>query len=162
MDMVLFLSLAAACAPQVHADTVRAIVAVESSFKPYAIGVVAGALQRQPASLPEALGTARALKEDGWNFSVGLAQINVGNFDRLGLSLERAFDPCTNLGALQAVLVDCFNRADAPTDEQAALRRALSCYYSGNFSTGFRHGYVAKVATAARKQRRDQVAHPSP
>ena len=24
----------------------------------------------------------------------------------------------------------------------AALRQALSCYYSGNFATGFRHGYV--------------------
>jgi type IV secretion system protein VirB1 len=162
MEMMLFLSLAAACAPQVHADTVRAIVAVESSFNPYAIGVVAGALHRQPASLPEALATARALKRGGWNFSVGLAQINVVNFDRLGLGLERAFDPCTNLGALQVVLLECFNRADAPSGEQAALRRALSCYYSGNFSTGFRHGYVAKVATAARNQRGHQFEHPSP
>jgi type IV secretion system protein VirB2 len=25
------------------------------------------------------------------------------------------------------------------------LRQALSCYYSGNFATGFRHGYVRKV-----------------
>jgi type IV secretion system protein VirB1 len=160
MDMVLFLSLAAACAPQVHADTVRAIVAVESSFNPYAIGVVAGSLRRQPASLPEALATARALKKDGWNFSVGLAQINVGNFDRLSLSLERAFEPCANLGALQAVLMECFNRADAPSGEQAALRRALSCYYSGNFSTGFRHGYVARVATQARHQQRKQQGDP--
>jgi type IV secretion system protein VirB1 len=162
MDIVLFLSLAAACAPQVHADTVRAIVAVESSFNRYAIGVVSGSMRRQPASLPEALATARALKKDGWNFSVGLAQINVGNFGRLGLNLERAFDPCANLGALQAVLMECFNRADAPSGEQVALRRALSCYYSGNFSTGFRHGYVARVETAARNQQSNQFEHPSP
>ena len=33
---------------------------------------------------------------------------------------------------------------------QVALRQALSCYYSGNFATGFRHGYVRKVIVAAR------------
>lgn len=162
MDPSLVLTLAVACAPQVHADTVRAIVAVESSLNPYAIGVVDGSLQRQPGSLPEALATARALKNDGWNFSVGLAQINVGNFQRLGLSLENAFDTCTNLGALQAVLLDCYRRADAPAGEQATLRRALSCYYSGNFSTGFRDGYVHRVAAAARRQQRIQVDHLSP
>jgi hypothetical protein len=29
-------------------------------------------------------------------------------------------------------------------------RQALSCYYSGNFVTGFDHGYVARVVSAAR------------
>ena len=33
--------------------------------------------------------------------------------------------------------------------DQVALRQALSCYYSGNFATGFRHGYVRKVVAAA-------------
>jgi type IV secretion system protein VirB1 len=33
--------------------------------------------------------------------------------------------------------------------DQTALRQALSCYYSGNFATGFRHGYVRKVVAAA-------------
>ena len=35
-------------------------------------------------------------------------------------------------------------------NEKVALRQALSCYYSGNFDTGFRHGYVRKVVVAAR------------
>jgi len=34
-------------------------------------------------------------------------------------------------------------------DQQQALRAALSCYYSGNFETGFRHGYVQKVVANA-------------
>ena len=153
MDASVFLALTLACAPQVHADTARALVSVESAFNPWAIGVVGGALLRQPRTRAEALATAKALRDAGWNFSVGLGQINVGNFDRLGLTVESAFEPCANLAAMQTVLGECFDRASASASksvDQAALRQALSCYYSGNFATGFRHGYVRKVVVAAR------------
>ena len=154
METSVFLALTLACAPQVHADTARALVSVESAFTPWAIGVVGGSLVRQPRHRAEALATAKALQAAGWNFSVGLGQINVGNFDRLGLTIESAFEPCGNLAAMQTVLAECFDRASAsmakaPVD-QVALRRALSCYYSGNFASGFRHGYVRKVVAAAR------------
>lgn len=153
MTATTLLALALACAPQIHPDTARALVAVESSFNPWAIGVVGGALVRQPSSRSEAIATARALQADGWNFSLGLGQINLHNLARLGLTLETAFEPCANLAAMQAVLAECFERATAqpPAQEagQATLRRALSCYYSGNFATGFRHGYVHKVVAAA-------------
>ncbi|MFT7773072.1 lytic transglycosylase domain-containing protein [Roseateles sp.] len=155
MDMSSFLALAMACAPDVHIGTTRALVQVESGFNPWAIGVVGGHLQRQPATRAEGLATARALHAQGWDFSVGLGQVNVRNFTRLGLTLETAFDPCTNLTALQTILADCFERAaaapSAPQAVQAALRQALSCYYSGNFTTGFVHGYVRKVVLSARR-----------
>lgn len=153
MDASVFLALTLACAPQVHTDTARALVSVESAFNPWAIGVVGGALVRQPRNHAEALATARALQAAGWNFSVGLGQINVGNFDRLGLTVESAFEPCANLAAMQTVLAGCFDRASGSATkaaDQVALRQALSCYYSGNFATGFRHGYVRKVVVAAR------------
>jgi type IV secretion system protein VirB1 len=154
MDASAFLALALACAPQVHAETTRALVSVESAFNPWAIGVVGGALVHQPRHRGEALMTAKALQAAGWNFSVGLGQINVGNFEQLGLTLESAFEPCTNLTAMQSVLAECFDRARARNTtapaNQAVLRQALSCYYSGNFATGFRHGYVRKVVAAAR------------
>lgn len=150
MDTTAFVALALACAPSVHIDTAEALVRVESSFNPWAIGVVGGALQRQPASRAEALATATALQADGWDFSVGLGQINVRNFSRLGLTLQRAFEPCSNLAAMQVVLTGCFDRAAASgTHRQRALRQALSCYYSGDFSTGFQHGYVQRVVHAA-------------
>jgi type IV secretion system protein VirB1 len=165
MDASVFLALALACAPQVHTHTAHALVSVESGFNPWAIGVVGGALVRQPRHRAEALATAKALQAAGWNFSVGLGQINVGNFERLGLTLDAAFEPCTNLAAMQSVLAECFDRARAPAAtatatttpaaatptpvDQTALRQALSCYYSGNFATGFRHGYVRKVVAAA-------------
>lgn len=163
MDPSTFLALALACAPQVHTSTVQALVSVESAFNPWAIGVVDGALLRQPRHRNEAIATAQALRAAGRNFSVGLAQINVGNFSRLGLSLATAFEPCTNLAAMQAVLTECFERAlrrsARSSADQAALRAALSCYYSGNFTTGFRHGYVRKVVAAARNP--SALVHPT-
>jgi type IV secretion system protein VirB1 len=149
MDAATFATLAAACAPLVHSDTALALVMVESSMNPHAIGVVGGVLDRQPRRRSEALATATALQQQGWNFSVGLAQINVRNFERLGLTAPTAFDPCSNLRAMQTVLGECLGRTDRDAPAQTALREALSCYYSGNFVTGFRHGYVRRVARAA-------------
>ncbi|UUX97305.1 lytic transglycosylase domain-containing protein [Aquabacterium sp. J223] len=149
MDDATFLALALVCAPQIHPDTARAIARVESSFNPYAIGVVGGALQRQPRTRAEALATIEALQADGWNYSVGLGQINVGNFARLGLTPRTALDPCASLAAMQAVLGECYARAASAHAAQHALRFSLSCYYSGNFSTGLRHGYVRKVVRAS-------------
>jgi type IV secretion system protein VirB1 len=150
MDALTLSLLLATCAPQIHPATAAALIAVESARNPYAIGVVGGALLRQPVNHREAIATARALEARGWDFSVGLGQINRRNFARLGLSLDTAFDPCTNLAAMQAVLGECFDRAGATVRADAArLRDALSCYYSGNFSTGHRHGYVRKVVLAS-------------
>lgn len=151
MDVASLLAVVAVCAPQVHASTALALVKVESSLNPWAIGVVGGSLDRQPRSHAEALATAKALREAGWNFSVGLGQINAHNFERLGLTLDSAFQPCTNLAAMQSVLTECFDRASLPGGAagQNVLRRALSCYYSGNFTTGFTQGYVRKVVHAS-------------
>lgn len=156
MQTSALLALALTCAPQVHADTTQALVHVESAANPWAIGVVGGALERQPRHRTEAVVTARTLQRAGWDFSIGLAQINVRNFERLGLTIESALDPCTNLSAAQTILVECYGRAHRSdhrwATDQVALRRALSCYYSGNFASGFRHGYVRKVATAVRME----------
>ena len=147
--MLDFAVLAQECAPQVHVDTLRRIVHVESGFNPYAIGVVKGRLQKQPRSLDEAIVTARSLQQGGYDFSVGLAQINRRNFERYGLTLESAFEPCANLQAGGGILAECFQRARISRDEQQAVRAATSCYYSGNFSTGYAHGYVQRVVASS-------------
>jgi type IV secretion system protein VirB1 len=64
------------------------------------------------------------------------------------MTLETAFEPCNNLRSMQSLLVECFDRASKSAASQAALRRALSCYYSGNFKTGFEHGYVRRVVAS--------------
>lgn len=151
-----FEKLANACAPSVHPTTLKAVVSTESSWNPYAIGVVAGRLERQPRSLDEAIATARELERQGFNFSLGLGQVNRYNLARYGETYETVFDPCRNLQAGAAILQDCFVRARKRLgDDQQALRAAFSCYYSGNFTRGFRPdqagqpSYVQKVVANA-------------
>lgn len=149
-----FITLSQQCAPLVSSVTMAAIVRTESGFNPYAIGVVRGRLARQPASLAEAVATAHALAAGSWNFSVGLAQVNRGNWHTFRLNERSAFDPCRNLAAGAAILQGCFElarraRTDTPSDSQSALHASLSCYASGNFSAGFRTGYVQRVVGSA-------------
>jgi len=146
IPLAAFMVLAQQCAPDVAPATMAAVVRVESDFNPYAIGVVHGRLQRQPASLAEAVATARALDAAGWNYSAGLAQVNRSNWPRFGLTADTAFDPCRNLAAGAAILQGCFERARRiHAQAQEALRSGLSCYASGDFSTGYRTGYVQRV-----------------
>lgn len=150
------LALAQRCAPSVHPQTMAAVVGVESGANPFAIGVVGGALVRQPNHLAEATTTALALERGGYNFSVGVAQVNRYNLAKYGLDYVTAFDACESLRAGSLILKDCFDRARIRiTDQQQALHAAFSCYYSGNFSTGFRAdfpgqpSYVQKVVSRA-------------
>jgi type IV secretion system protein VirB1 len=149
-------ALAEQCAPAVHVVTAKALIRQESGGNPNAIGVVGGRLERQPRSRSEALATVRALEAAGWNYSVGLAQINRANFGRLGLTPEAAFDPCTNLRAMQAVLHECWARAQARPegrDARWAVEASLACYYSGSFAVARHGGYVDSVVANARSVR---------
>jgi type IV secretion system protein VirB1 len=124
----------------VPAQVMRHLIDVESSYNPYAIGIVDGQLVRQPQDLNEALATAQMLEQKGYNFSVGVAQINRANLLKYGLdSYEKAFDACDNLAAGSHILAECYASSGGDWG------KAFSCYYSGNFITGFRDGYVQKV-----------------
>lgn len=150
IPLTAFMVLAQQCAPAVAPATMAAVVRIESGFNPYAIGVVHGRLQRQPVSLAEAVVTARALDAAGWNYSTGLAQVNRSNWVRFGLTPDTAFDPCRNLAVGAAILQRCFERARRiHAQAQDALRAGLSCYASGDFSTGYRTGYVQRVVADA-------------
>lgn len=149
-------ALAQQCAPGVHPTTMAALVHVESTFNPFAIGVVRGRLERQPSNKAEAVATAQALEGAGYNFSLGIGQVNRYNLSRYGLDYQTAFEPCANLNAAARILKECYDRAKARAlDEQESLRAAFSCYYSGNFSTGFKPdfkgqpSYVQKVLNSA-------------
>ena len=50
--MIDLAALVLSCAPLVAQDTARALIQVESGGNPFAIGVVGGALVRQPVNLP--------------------------------------------------------------------------------------------------------------
>ncbi|PPU20132.1 hypothetical protein XarbCFBP7610_07190 [Xanthomonas arboricola] len=130
----------------VPGEVMQHVVRVESSRNPYAIGVVGGRLVREPRGLEEAVATARMLEQKGYNFSLGLGQVNRYNLLKYGLtSYEMAFAKCPNLVAASKILAECHSRSGANWG------KSFSCYYSGNFETGFKHGYVQKIYASIRQ-----------
>jgi len=145
------------CAPNVAVNTLRPLISVESAKRPHAIGYkVVGSdgsvfrLTKQPRDVAEAREWATWFLANGYRFDAGIAQVNTVNFQRTGLTPENMFDACSSIRAGATVLTECYTRASARwKDEQTALRAALSCYQSGNFSTGFATGYVQKIVAQA-------------
>jgi type IV secretion system protein VirB1 len=132
----------------VPVEVMRHVVDVESGANPYAIGVVGGQLARQPKNLGEALATVRMLDAKGYNYSLGVAQVNRANLGKYGLdSYEKAFEPCPNLAAGAQILAACYASSGGDWG------KAFSCYYSGDFVTGYRDGYVQKVYDSISRDR---------
>jgi type IV secretion system protein VirB1 len=130
----------------VPAEVMQHVVNVESSQNRYAIGVVGGQLVRQPQNLGEAVATVRMLEQKGYNYSLGVAQINRNNLGKYGIdSYEKAFEVCPNLSAGSQILAQCYASANRDWG------KAFSCYYSGNFTTGYRDGYVQKIYASIAK-----------
>lgn len=152
--MIEFISLSEQCAPTVDPSIMEAIVTVESNYNPYAIGIVGAYLSRQPKTKKEAIAVAKSLEQEGFNFSMGLAQVNYHNLDKYDLTYETVFNPCVNLTAASEIYGDCFNRASKQFSTGIqSMKAAFSCYYSGNFKRGFvpdkanHPSYVEKVST---------------
>lgn len=133
------------CAPMVDQQLMMRVISVESSHNPYAIGVVNARLQRQPRNFEEAKATVQFLENAGYNYSVGLAQVNRSNFSRYKLNFNNVFDVCTNLNAGGQILRECQNRASAQGFRENATHKALSCYYSGQLNSAVGTQYASKV-----------------
>jgi len=142
----------------VPAEVMRHVVGVESGANSFAIGVVGARLVRQPKNLDEAVATANMLEAKGYNYSLGLAQVNRVNFAKYGLDTPaKAFGVCTNLSVGARILADCYHSANRDWG------KAFSCYYSGNFITGFLQGYVQKIyGSILRSAQQAQAAPASP
>lgn len=148
--MMDFIELAKVCAPDVHVSTLAAVVRHESKFDPLVIHVNGkpGRLIR-PKTREDAIDEVRTLLAKGASFDAGYGQINNANWQRLGITPENVFDPCTNLRAAQAVLVECYQGANKKLNGPSALFAALSCYNTGNYKSGLSNGYVRSVVAGA-------------
>ncbi|MBZ7367956.1 lytic transglycosylase domain-containing protein [Klebsiella grimontii] len=134
-----FLAAAMQCAASIHPSTALDVARVESGFNPYAIaeivpksGSFSGdkhVISHLPVSREEAERILRRLRTQDHRYSVGLMQITSTNFRHYGMTASDLLDPCTNLSVFERILSDCYRRG-------GSLKRALSCYYSGNFRTG--------------------------
>ncbi|MFY7808518.1 MAG: lytic transglycosylase domain-containing protein [Fimbriimonadaceae bacterium] len=142
-------ALIISCAPMVAQDTAIKIIRHESGGNPYAIGVNGPYVVRpQPLNKEQAVATARKLLTlpGVRSIDVGFGQINSDNFSWLGLTVESAFDGCTNIRSMQTILVNSYERhAKRLGPGQAALQATLSEYNTGHPERGLRNGYVRKI-----------------
>ncbi|GAB6967219.1 hypothetical protein JCM25156A_12560 [Komagataeibacter kakiaceti JCM 25156] len=142
------------CAPDMSPRTVALMARQESAGVPWAIHVNGPyRLPRPPASTAEATATAHWLAGHGYDFDIGLLQVNSRNAARFDLSPTRLLEPCLNLHVASRILHDCYIAAlPHSPDTQARLRHALSCYNTGNGERGLHNGYVAGLLTLAAQQ----------
>lgn len=120
------------------ADT---LIRIESSGRPLAVAVVGEPSFFQPKTKHQAIRMTNALKHLGYRYSAGLMQISSGNFESYSLNNENVFEPCTNIHAGLSIFRRCYSRSQRAFPNIAELqnlKNAASCYYSGNFTTGFK------------------------
>ncbi|WFU92143.1 type IV secretion system lytic transglycosylase VirB1 (plasmid) [Rhizobium sp. CC1099] len=146
-----FNNLARECAPWVASSTLAAIATVESSFEPLAAhdNTTGETLHWKDAT--EATQSVEKRLKARHSIDVGLMQINSENFPPLGLTPEKAFQPCFSLSAAAHLLESRYAGGKTAAAEQRALRQAISAYNTGDLTRGFANGYVRKVELAARK-----------
>ncbi|MGD0104443.1 MAG: transglycosylase SLT domain-containing protein [Rhodopila sp.] len=144
-----FGQLALRCGTSVAPSTLASIARTESAFEPLAINDNTTRTRGVPPSREIAIQIASKLLEAGDSIDVGIMQINSANFERLGLTLEAAFDPCKSVAAGATVLAGGYVGGDTHEGQQSALRVAISRYNTGDAERGFANGYVHKVEVAA-------------
>ncbi|MBP9741780.1 MAG: lytic transglycosylase domain-containing protein [Burkholderiales bacterium] len=135
------------CVPYVAENTMLAIIKTESKFNPLAIGLNKGfRLMYQPQNLAQARSWATYLEKHGYNFDVGITQVNIKNIHKYGYSAIDALDPCLNMKLGGKILQSGYIKAlRTSRNKQEALYKAISAYNTGNYHSGFRNGYVQKV-----------------
>lgn len=140
-----------ACAVNVAPATMSAIIGVESGGNPIAINVnKLNGPQPKPASLTDAIVTAKRYIALGYSVDIGLAQLNSRNLARFRYSVEDAFNPCKSIAAGGAVLSGFYSIAVRQYGEgQRALMSALSGYNTGDLARGISNGYVSKYYISA-------------
>jgi type IV secretion system protein VirB1 len=139
-----------ACALNVAPATVQAIINVESSGNPIALNVNRLGHAVHPHDAAEAAAMARTYINRGYSVDLGLMQINSRNLADLGLTVEQALDPCTNIrGGGEILRADYASAAQRFGEGQGALLAALSAYNTGTFDRGFRNGYVSRYFASA-------------
>ncbi len=145
--MVAMAALLDQCAPQVSPVLMQALVRTESAWQPLAIGMdKAQGTVKQPATLVEAIATAKELAASGRKFSVGLAQIHVSNVALYGMTWEQAFDACENLAVGQKILWNFYHRASASGySGVAAIWAALRGYNSGGVDRAMSDEYANRI-----------------
>ena len=90
----------------------KAIAKVESNFNPYAININLEKENRSFYLQNKAIASkfVNYLEKHGYNFDIGICQINIKNIKRFGLSPIELLDPCKNIEISARILKELINR----------------------------------------------------
>ena len=135
------LALLQRCAPEVAPVTMAAIIGTESSGWPWTInvnGLPDGSMRF--STKHAAIAAATRYIRMGYKVDMGIAQVDSENLSWLGLSVQQAFNPCTNLKAAQRILVGAYHQAGASGVQ--SLAGAFEAYNSGNTGGDGRYARV--------------------
>ena len=149
------------CASEVATQAVVPLVVTESGGDDLSINVNRGPRVRA-SSVAEGAALVRRYMAQGYTVDVGLAQINSANFARLGVTVEQAFDPCTNLHLASSMLQEGYGLASRHYTGLDAISATYSLYNTGTLTRGFRNGYVGRVWSAASGLGTIETAPPIP
>ena len=152
-------ALAQQCAPEVATEAVVPLVVTESGGNDLSINVNKGPRVRA-STLAEGAALVRRYMAAGYTVDVGLAQVNSANFARLGVSVEQAFEPCTNLRLASSMLQQGYGLASRHYSGLDAISATYSLYNTGTLTRGFLNGYVGRVWSAASEM--GSIAAPPP
>ena len=132
------LELLMMCAPAVDPVTMAAVVKQESGGQPWVLNNNTTRKSATFASKAAAVAAAVVAVGRGESVDMGLVQINSKNLPALGLSVDQAFDPCTNLAAGASVLATGYQKT-------GSLSAALSTYNTGRPNSKVGAAYAQKV-----------------
>lgn len=141
LETAMLWSLAKSCQNVIEPEIVMRLINNESSGKPFSIGIQGLPSFDQPTNKKDAISSIKSLRKMGFNYSVGLMQVNHTNFKFAGLTHETAFNYCENIEGGAKLFKDCYDRASTKFEGKSKkfiLDSAASCYYSGNFTYGFK------------------------
>jgi type IV secretion system protein VirB1 len=158
MSGMLFIDLAAQCAPQVPVDLLAAIARVESGV--HAWTVRSGETAEIAKSAGEGVALAVGRLDQGQDVSVGLMGLNARTLSADGLSYLEAFDACLNLEAAGRLIDRLWQAADKMgVSPSQAERHVIRGYFQHAFA---RAGSVGTYEARVRAEKQLlQVALPS-
>jgi type IV secretion system protein VirB1 len=145
MTAILFIDLAAQCAPQVPVDLLAAIARVESGIHAWAVR------SGEPAEIAKSAGEGVAVTvgrlDQGQDVLVGLMGLDARTLNADGLSYLEAFDACRNLEAAGRVIDRFWQAADKMgVSPSQAERYVIRGYFQHAFArAGSVDTYEARV-----------------
>lgn len=138
--MVSLETLVTQCQQEMPIAVVRAVINIESSGNPLSVGVVGFHHFFQPDSVLMGANMLQSLNKRGISCSAGLMQINTRNFSQYHLTNFSVFNPCENIRVGTEILFRCYKKSVRKYGNNGLIKNylnAASCYYSGNFKSGY-------------------------